>query len=143
VPFSRFGAPTINRLISPATIAFITELRTASGADRSLTEPNGEIGLVTQRDPEWGDQHGGPRGPATRQRPGPLRRRRRKEDDRTLAPLQTEHGSTPSGGVPGTADAGAIQIESAINALAPLAPTLAEDATSRRARACRRARRWC
>jgi archaellum component FlaG (FlaF/FlaG flagellin family) len=128
VPFSRFGAPTINRLISPATIAFITELATASGADRSLTEPNGEIGLVTQRDPEWGDQHGGPRDP----QPGNGRARYDddggKEDDRTLAPLQTEHGSTPSGGVPGTADAGAIRIESAINALAPLAPTMDEDA---------------
>ena len=51
-----------------------------------------------------------------------------KEDDRTLAPLQTEHGSTPSGGVPGTPDTAVIRIENAINAANPLLPTAAEDA---------------
>ncbi|MBC7730040.1 MAG: hypothetical protein H7242_21025, partial [Microbacteriaceae bacterium] len=128
VPFARFGAPTINRLISPATLAFLTDLATAGGADRSLTEPHGEIGLVTQRDPEFNDQHGGPRDPQPGNGHAQHDGNGGKEDDRTLAPLQTQHGSTPSGGVPGTPDTASINIENAINALRPLAPTLPEDA---------------
>ncbi|MDO9285445.1 MAG: hypothetical protein Q7U26_11145 [Aquabacterium sp.] len=128
VPFARFGAPTINRLLAPHTLQFITDLATAGGADRSLTEPHGEIGLVTQHDPEWNQQHGAPRDP----QPGNGHARYDdsggKEDDRTLAPLQTEHGSTPSGGVPGVPDSAVIRIENAINAANPLLPTAAEDA---------------
>ena len=128
VPFARFGAPTINRLLAPHTLQFITDLAAAGGADRSLAEPHGEIGLVTQRDPEWGQQHGAPRDP----QPGNGHARYDdsggKEDDRTLAPLQTAHGSTPSGGVPAAPDSAVVQVESAVNAGLALAPTAAEDA---------------
>ena len=128
VPFARFGAPTINRLLSPATLEFITELATAGGADRSLAEPHGEIGLVTQHDPEWNEQHGGPRDPQPGHGHAQHDGTGGKEDDRTLAPLQTEHGSTPSGGTPNAPDAAVIRIENAINATIALAPTSAEDA---------------
>ena len=63
VPFSPFGAPTVNRLLSPATKDFIQALGTGEGADPTIFEPNGELGLVDQDDPDWNDQHGGPRDP--------------------------------------------------------------------------------
>ena len=63
VPFSPFGAPTVNRLLSPAAKAFIADLGRQEGADATLFEPNGELGLVDQDDPDWNDQHGGPRDP--------------------------------------------------------------------------------
>jgi uncharacterized repeat protein (TIGR01451 family) len=63
VPFSAFGAPTVNRLLSPHVKAFIQALGTGEGADPTIFEPNGELGLVDQDDPDWNDQHGGPRDP--------------------------------------------------------------------------------
>src|SRR5262249_41418151 len=102
-------------------LAFIPALAAAGGADPSLIGPNGEIGLVTQKDPEWHDNHGGPIDPQPGNGhgfydgvDGPVSRRG-PEDDRGQRPPQTEQGSTPIGdlGVPHPA---AIRIQKAINA---------------------------
>ena len=66
LPYSPFGAPTVNRMLSPAIQDFLLDLGFVSGADQTVGEPDGELGVVTQSDPQWGDQHGGPRDP----RPG-------------------------------------------------------------------------
>ena len=42
---------------------FLLDLGRAGGADQTLSEPDGELGLVTQRDPQWSDQIGSPRDP--------------------------------------------------------------------------------
>lgn len=63
VPFSPFGSPTVNRLLSPHAKAFIQDLATGEGADPTITEPFGELGLVDQDDADWNTQHGGPRDP--------------------------------------------------------------------------------
>ena len=42
VPFSAFGDPTVVRQPSPQIYQFLLDLSRASGADQSLTEPNGE-----------------------------------------------------------------------------------------------------
>jgi Ca2+-binding RTX toxin-like protein len=85
VPFSPFGSPTVNRMPSPHVQQFMLDLGRASGADQTLTEPNGELGLVTHSDPEWSDQHGGPRDP----QPGNSKAKRdtqgSPEDDSTAA----------------------------------------------------------
>ncbi|UCE72957.1 MAG: DUF4347 domain-containing protein [Methanomassiliicoccales archaeon] len=70
VPYSPFGYPEVNRLISPHAVKFLLALGEACGADQSLTEPDGELGLVTQKDPQWGDQHGAPRDPQAGNLPG-------------------------------------------------------------------------
>ncbi|MEB3829160.1 proprotein convertase P-domain-containing protein [Phormidium sp. CCY1219] len=70
VPFSPFGNPTIVRSISPHVVNFLLDLGDSSGADQNLAEPNGELGLVTQKDPQWGDQHGAPRDPQPGNLPG-------------------------------------------------------------------------
>src|SRR5262249_22986360 len=63
VPFGRCGPPTVNRLPNPNIVAFLRSLGAASGNDAGLTEPNGELGLFTQSDPEWQQNHGAPRDP--------------------------------------------------------------------------------
>lgn len=63
VPFSPFGPPTINRAPSPQILRFLLDLGRANGADFSLTEPNGELGLVDQSSSLWSLQHGAPRDP--------------------------------------------------------------------------------
>jgi Ca2+-binding RTX toxin-like protein len=63
VPFSPFGDPTVVRSPNPHIRDFLLALGRESGADQSLTEPNGELGLFTQSDPEWQQNHGGPRDP--------------------------------------------------------------------------------
>ncbi len=70
VPFSPFGIPTVVREINPHCRKFLLDLSEACGADQTLTEPNAELGMVTQQDPEWGDQHGGPRDPQAGNLPG-------------------------------------------------------------------------
>lgn len=70
VPFSPFGEPTVVRSISPHVVDFLLALGEGSGADQNLTEPNGELGLVTQKDPQWKDQHGAPRDPQPGNIPG-------------------------------------------------------------------------
>jgi len=87
VPFSPFGAPTVVRQGSPQLREFLMELGMASGADQTLTEPNGELGLSSSGDT------GGPRDP----QPGNLKGRRdtqgAPEDD--SGKILTIHGSTP------------------------------------------------
>ncbi|MEG4104110.1 DUF4347 domain-containing protein, partial [Microcoleus sp. Pol17C6] len=70
VPFSPFGQPTIVRSISPHVVDFLLALGEGSGADQNLSEPYGELGLVTQKDPQWKDQHGAPRDPQPGNIPG-------------------------------------------------------------------------
>jgi Ca2+-binding RTX toxin-like protein len=73
VPFSAFGQPTVYRSPSPHVQQFLLALGKGSGSDQSLTEPYGELGLVTQKDPQWKDQHGGPRDPQAGNTPGSKR----------------------------------------------------------------------
>ena len=63
VPFGPFGAPTVNRLLSPSVKNFVQALGAAEGADPTIFEPDGELGLVDQDDADWNAQHGGPRDP--------------------------------------------------------------------------------
>jgi Ca2+-binding RTX toxin-like protein len=70
VPFSAFGYPTVNRSPSPHIQQFLLNLGRSAGADQTLTEPNGELGLVTQQDPQWQDQNGPPRDPQAGNLPG-------------------------------------------------------------------------
>ncbi|NEU80298.1 DUF4347 domain-containing protein [Nostoc sp. UIC 10630] len=63
VPFSQFGEPTVNRIPNNNWKNFVTNLGRTSGADQSLTEPNGEVGVVdtdtgSPRDPQPGTQSG-------------------------------------------------------------------------------------
>jgi Ca2+-binding RTX toxin-like protein len=63
VPFSAFGEPTVYRAPSPNVQAFLLGLGQESGADPTMVEPNGELGLFTQKDPQWGANRGAPRDP--------------------------------------------------------------------------------
>ena len=113
VPFKPFGAPTVNRAPSPHIQQFIIDLGAASGADQGLTEPNGELGLVSQGDPEWQDQHGAPRDPQPGN--GPSQRDTQGEPEDDSAAVPTDAGSTPTpadvaeatGGDSGGTDGGA------------------------------------
>jgi Ca2+-binding RTX toxin-like protein len=85
VPFSPFGNPAVVRSPNPQIQQFLLDLARTSGADQTLTEPNDESGLFRQGDPEWGQNHGGPRDP----QPGNTNARRdtqgSPEDDRVAA----------------------------------------------------------
>ena len=50
VPFNSNGGPTIIRSQSPHTEAFLYALGAGDGADRTLSEPYGELGLVDSND---------------------------------------------------------------------------------------------
>ncbi|MCX2973495.1 LEPR-XLL domain-containing protein [Halieaceae bacterium IMCC8485] len=66
VPFSRFGAPTVNRKISPDTVEFIEQLGEFSGADLTLGGDSSlfdELGLVDNADELTKEQKGSPRDP--------------------------------------------------------------------------------
>jgi len=71
VPFAPFGAFTISRSILPQLMEYLYDLSEADGADQTRAadtgsdalrngEPDGEIGLVMQKDFEWQDQTGAP-----------------------------------------------------------------------------------
>jgi hypothetical protein len=64
VPFNAGGSPTITRSHSPGVQDFLTALARGAGADQTLTEPNGELGLLTPQDPGYGDQQGNGRDPS-------------------------------------------------------------------------------
>jgi Ca2+-binding RTX toxin-like protein len=85
VPFSPFGEPTINRDPSPHVVDFLRGLGQESGTDQALSEPSGELGLVTQQDPQFGDQHGGPRDPQPGHTHASRDTRGGPEDDRNTA----------------------------------------------------------
>ncbi|MCH7555177.1 MAG: hypothetical protein IIC08_04185 [Proteobacteria bacterium] len=67
VPFKPFGAFTINRGPTPAMVEFLFALAESDGSDKTriggnFTDSDSEIGLVTSKDPLWGEQHGAPDG---------------------------------------------------------------------------------
>jgi Ca2+-binding RTX toxin-like protein len=93
VPYSPFGAPEVVRSLSPHIAQFLLDLSKADGADQRLPdaqlavdqrltagaslpdptrnfEPYGELGMVRQHDPDWGDQHGKPQDPQAGNMPG-------------------------------------------------------------------------
>jgi Ca2+-binding RTX toxin-like protein len=74
VPFSPFGTSTVSRLIQPGLPEFLYALSASDGADATRAadtginptrngEPKGELGLVTQKDSDWGAQTGAPEDP--------------------------------------------------------------------------------
>src|SRR5262249_30180929 len=123
--------PTVNRSPNPHIMQFLHDLSAASGADPALAEPNGEMGIFTQSDPEWQQNHGGPRDPQPGNYPkGDFDSKGSPENDTLQKPLQTAAGSTPSGHPPvgKVRDISAVRIQKSINAVDPLHPTAAEDA---------------
>ena len=99
VPFSAFGEPTVYRSPSPQIQAFLLALGQESGADPTMTEPNGELGLFTQKDPQWQANHGSPRDPQAGNIGGSHRDTQGgPEDDRNTAlPLNLAPANAPSG----------------------------------------------
>ena len=81
VPFAPFGAATVSRTLQPGLMNFLYELSLSDGADQtraaetgsSLTrhgEPEGELGLVLQKDADWKSQTGAPADPQPGNIPG-------------------------------------------------------------------------
>ena len=81
VPFAPFGMFTVSRQVPPGLYQFLYDLSKAQGADPTRAsdtgnsaarngEPDGEIGLITQQDPYWGDQTGAPTDPQPGNIPG-------------------------------------------------------------------------
>ena len=80
VPFSPYGAFAISRSVAPALQQYLLDLAKALGADVTRCavapcarngEPYGELGMVLQKDPEWGDQTGAPADPQAGNLQGP------------------------------------------------------------------------
>jgi Ca2+-binding RTX toxin-like protein len=89
VPFSRFGAPHIVRHGNAAIREFLNELALAGGADASMPEPYGELGMLDK-------ETGGPRDPQPGNGRGAYDSTGGVENDSLKNPLQNSHGSTPS-----------------------------------------------
>jgi hypothetical protein len=61
LPYTSFGAPTISRKPKQDLFEFLYDLSKSDGADQTLGdsgdprngEPNGELGLVAKKDPDW------------------------------------------------------------------------------------------
>ena len=82
VPFAPFGLGTVSRQVPPSLFDFLYALSAAQGADFTIAqlsgemyaprngEPYGEVGLITQQDPFWQEQTGGPRDPQPGNVPG-------------------------------------------------------------------------
>ena len=78
VPFAPFGTYAVSRTVQPQLPEFLYALSKSDGADQTLGnisdprngEPNGELGLVLQKDFVWEDQTGGPRDPQAGNIPG-------------------------------------------------------------------------
>jgi hypothetical protein len=99
VPFAPFGLGTVSRQVQPGLFDFLYALAKAQGADPTLVqetgaasasrngEPFGEIGLVTQQDPMWQDQTGGPRDPQPGNTPGGKRDVLRSADFNTTSTM--------------------------------------------------------
>jgi len=71
VPFAPFGAFAISRRLQPQLMEYLYDLSEGDGVDPTRAydtgndelrngEPDGEIGLVMQKDADWGDQTGAP-----------------------------------------------------------------------------------
>ncbi len=74
VPFAPFGMATVSRALQPQLQEFLYALSASDGADPTRAsdtgaeavrngEPQGELGLVLQKDAAWQDQTGSPRDP--------------------------------------------------------------------------------
>jgi hypothetical protein len=82
VPFSPFGMSTVSRQVPPGLYEFLYALSRAQGADPTRAadtgnsparngEPDGEVGLITQKDSGlWQEQTGGPTDPQPGNIPG-------------------------------------------------------------------------
>ncbi len=81
VPFAPFGPPTVSRAPQPQMAEFLYDLSESDGADPTRAadtgnavnrngEPDGELGVVLQKDDDWGDQTGGPADPQAGNIPG-------------------------------------------------------------------------
>ena len=81
VPFAPFGPGTISRMLQPQLQEYLYDLSRADGADptRSVDtgndparngEPDGELGMVIQKDDVWHDQTGAPDDPQPGNIPG-------------------------------------------------------------------------
>jgi Ca2+-binding RTX toxin-like protein len=99
VPFSPFGEPTVVRQVSPHLQAFLLALGKEAGADQTLTEPDGELGLFTQQDPQWQANKGSPRDPQPGNTPARRDTQGAPEDDRAKAlPVVGYVGPTTTSG---------------------------------------------
>ena len=78
VPFAPFGMATVSRTLQPQLPEFLYALSEADGADPTRGyvgdprngEPDGELGLVLQKDQAWQDQTGAPADPQAGNIPG-------------------------------------------------------------------------
>ena len=78
VPFAPFGMATVSRTLQPQLPEFLYALSRADGADPTRGyvgdprngEPDGELGLVLQKDQAWQDQTGAPADPQAGNIPG-------------------------------------------------------------------------
>lgn len=78
VPFAPFGMATVSRTLQPQLPEFLYALSKADGVDISRGgvgdtrngEPDGELGLVLQKDQAWQDQTGAPADPQAGNIPG-------------------------------------------------------------------------
>jgi len=114
VPFAPFGAFTISRSLQPGLFEYLYDLSEADGADQFRGgdplrngEPDGEIGLVMQKDFAWQDQTGAPKDVQPGNIPGGARDVLRGADFNSVS------GSTdPNGNIIGfAADSGSFTVE--------------------------------
>jgi Ca2+-binding RTX toxin-like protein len=81
VPFAPFGTATVSRTLQPQLPEFLYALSMSNGVDMTRAadtgadparngEPEGELGLVLQKDAAWHDQTGGPADPQAGNIPG-------------------------------------------------------------------------
>ncbi|MCA8884705.1 MAG: hypothetical protein KDA50_13305 [Rhodobacteraceae bacterium] len=81
VPFAPFGLATVSRGVNPQLQQFLLDLSEADGADFTRAadtgasavrngEPEGELGMVIQKDRDWQDQTGAPDDPQPGNIPG-------------------------------------------------------------------------
>ena len=82
VPFAPFGMATVSRTLQPQLPEYLYALSRSDGADPTRAadtnishadrngEPEGELGLVRQKDPNWHDQTGAPDDPQAGNIPG-------------------------------------------------------------------------
>ena len=95
VPFSAFGKATVTRSLQPQLEQYLYDLSAKDGADPTRAndtaggsataaerngEPESELGLVKQQDPDWRDQTGAPDDPQPGNIPGGARDRRSNRD---------------------------------------------------------------
>jgi len=81
VPFAPYGMATVSRTLQPQLMEFLYDLSASDGADPTRAadtgsdplrngEPEGELGLVKQKDFDWHDQTGAPDDPQAGNIPG-------------------------------------------------------------------------